>query len=134
GARDPPAARRADPVRAVARDVAASGAKALRRARARDGAQPRVRDGVRPAAARAVDVGDARACREDRARAIEDADPRRAPHRGRARRGNAMTCASAVKHAAPAPELPRFRAPIVFGFLLLLFLVLIGRSLYLQWI
>jgi cell division protein FtsI (penicillin-binding protein 3) len=45
-----------------------------------------------------------------------------------------MTGASAVKHAAKAPELPRFRAPIVFGFLLLLFLVLVGRSLYLQWI
>ena len=45
-----------------------------------------------------------------------------------------MTGASAVKHAASAPGLPRFRAPIVFGFLLLLFLVLIGRALYLQWI
>ena len=40
----------------------------------------------------------------------------------------------AQKHAAPAPELPRFRAPIVFGLLLLLFGVLVGRSLYLQWI
>ncbi|MDH5245880.1 MAG: penicillin-binding protein 2 [Betaproteobacteria bacterium] len=38
------------------------------------------------------------------------------------------------KRAAPVPELPRFRAPIVFGILLLLFAVLIGRSLYLQWI
>jgi cell division protein FtsI (penicillin-binding protein 3) len=45
-----------------------------------------------------------------------------------------MTRASAVKREAPAPELPRFRAPIVFGLLLLLFLVLLGRSLYLQWI
>ena len=45
-----------------------------------------------------------------------------------------MTGASAVKRAAPAPELPRFRAPIVFGLLLLLFVVLLGRSLYLQWI
>ena len=46
-----------------------------------------------------------------------------------------MTGRSAtVKHAAPALELPRFRAPIVFGLLLLLFLVLLGRSLYLQWI
>ena len=40
----------------------------------------------------------------------------------------------AQKHAAPAPELPRFRAPIVFALLLLLFGVLVGRSLYLQWI
>ena len=40
----------------------------------------------------------------------------------------------AHKRAAPAPELPRFRAPIVFGILLLLFGVLVGRSLYLQWI
>ena len=45
-----------------------------------------------------------------------------------------MTGASAVKRAVPAPELPRFRAPIVFGLLLLLFLFLIVRSLYLQWI
>jgi cell division protein FtsI (penicillin-binding protein 3) len=45
-----------------------------------------------------------------------------------------MTGASAVKHAASAPALPRFRAPIVFAFLLLLFCVLLGRSLYLQWI
>jgi cell division protein FtsI (penicillin-binding protein 3) len=41
---------------------------------------------------------------------------------------------AALKRAAPAPELPRFRAPIVFGILLFLFLVLVGRSLYLQWI
>ena len=41
---------------------------------------------------------------------------------------------TAVKRATPAPELPRFRAPIVFGLLLLLFLMLLGRSLYLQWI
>ncbi len=40
----------------------------------------------------------------------------------------------AQKRAVPAPELPRFRAPIVFGILLLLFGVLVGRSLYLQWI
>jgi cell division protein FtsI (penicillin-binding protein 3) len=45
-----------------------------------------------------------------------------------------MTGASVVKRATPAPELPRFRAPIAFGLLLLLFLVLLGRSLYLQWI
>ncbi|MET0683496.1 MAG: penicillin-binding protein 2 [Casimicrobiaceae bacterium] len=41
---------------------------------------------------------------------------------------------TAQKRAAPAPELPRFRAPIVFAILLLLFGVLVGRSLYLQWI
>ncbi len=41
---------------------------------------------------------------------------------------------NALSRAAPAPELPRFRAPIVFALLLLLFCVLIGRSLYLQWI
>ena len=46
-----------------------------------------------------------------------------------------MTGRSAsLSRAAPAPELPRFRAPIVFALLLLLFGVLIGRSLYLQWI
>src|SRR5262245_48475344 len=45
-----------------------------------------------------------------------------------------MTGASTVKRATPAPELPRFRAPIVFGMLLLLFVVLLGRSLYLQWV
>ena len=34
--------------------------------------------------------------------------------------------------AAPAPDLPRLRAPFVFGALLLLFAVLVARSLYLQ--
>ena len=41
---------------------------------------------------------------------------------------------AAQKRAAPVPELPRFRAPIVFGTLLLLSAVPIARSLYLQWI
>ncbi len=41
---------------------------------------------------------------------------------------------AAQKRAAPLPELPRFRAPVVFGMLLLLFAVMIVRSLYLQWI
>ena len=61
--------------------------------------------------------------------------PGTAAHRGRAGRGGAMTGRSAaLTRAAPAPELPRFRAPIVFALLLLLFVVLVGRSLYLQWI
>jgi len=34
---------------------------------------------------------------------------------------------------APSLTLPRFRAPIVFGALLLVFAVLAGRSIYLQW-
>jgi cell division protein FtsI (penicillin-binding protein 3) len=33
----------------------------------------------------------------------------------------------------PSLTLPRFRAPIVFGALLLVFAVLAGRSIYLQW-
>ncbi len=41
---------------------------------------------------------------------------------------------AARKREAPVPELPRFRAPVVFGILLLLFAALIARSLYLQWI
>ncbi len=46
-----------------------------------------------------------------------------------------MTVAStALKRAAPVPALPRFRAPLVFGVLLLLFVALVARSLYLQWI
>ena len=46
-----------------------------------------------------------------------------------------MTGASAaLKRAAPVPALPRFRAPFLFGVLLLLFVALVGRSLYLQWI
>jgi cell division protein FtsI (penicillin-binding protein 3) len=46
-----------------------------------------------------------------------------------------MTGAStALKRPAPAPALPRFRAPFVFGILLLLFITLVARSLYLQWI
>jgi cell division protein FtsI (penicillin-binding protein 3) len=39
---------------------------------------------------------------------------------------------AAQNRTAPAPDLPRFRAPVVFGTLLLLFAVLIARSLYLQ--
>ena len=39
---------------------------------------------------------------------------------------------AAIKRAAPVPALPRFRAPVVFGILLVLFAVLIARSLYLQ--
>ena len=34
---------------------------------------------------------------------------------------------------APPLVLPRFRSPIVFGALALLFIALLGRSLYLQW-
>ena len=46
-----------------------------------------------------------------------------------------MTLVSAaLKRAAPMPALPRFRAPFVFGVLLLLFVALVARSLYLQWI
>ena len=46
-----------------------------------------------------------------------------------------MTSASAaLRRAAPMPALPRFRAPFVFGLLLLLFMALVARSLYLQWI
>ncbi|HET7031839.1 MAG TPA: hypothetical protein VFJ48_01860, partial [Casimicrobiaceae bacterium] len=39
---------------------------------------------------------------------------------------------AALKRAAPAPSLPRFRAPVVFGILLLLFAALVARSIYLQ--
>jgi len=46
-----------------------------------------------------------------------------------------MTGASAaLKRATPMPALPRFRAPLAFGILLLLFIALVARSLYLQWI
>ena len=43
--------------------------------------------------------------------------------------------AASLRHAAPpVPELPKMRAPIVFGALALLFFGLVGRSMYLQWI
>ena len=43
--------------------------------------------------------------------------------------------AGALRHQAPpAPELPKLRAPIVFGVLAMLFFGLVGRSMYLQWI
>jgi cell division protein FtsI/penicillin-binding protein 2 len=43
--------------------------------------------------------------------------------------------AAATRHRpAPAPELPKLRAPLVFGVLALLFFGLVGRSVYLQWI
>ena len=40
----------------------------------------------------------------------------------------------ARKPVAPPAELPRTRALVIFGALALLFIVLIGRSLYLQWV
>ena len=44
-----------------------------------------------------------------------------------------MTGASAaLKRGSPVPSLPRFRAPVVFGILLALFVVLLFRSAYLQ--
>ena len=42
--------------------------------------------------------------------------------------------AAAARRAPPAPPLPRFRAPAVFGVLILLFAALVARSLYLQWV
>ena len=42
-----------------------------------------------------------------------------------------MSTVSAARQA-PAPRLPPLRAPLVFGGLLLLFVLLAGRSLYLQ--
>jgi len=42
--------------------------------------------------------------------------------------------AGARRGAAPLPPLPRFRAPLVFAFIALLFAGLAGRSVYLQWI
>jgi cell division protein FtsI (penicillin-binding protein 3) len=41
---------------------------------------------------------------------------------------------AATLRAKPLPELPRLRAPIVFGALALLFAGLVGRSVYLMWI
>ena len=45
-----------------------------------------------------------------------------------------MGAATKGRAAMPLPALPRFRAPLVFGIMLLLFVTLLGRSLYLQWI
>ena len=41
--------------------------------------------------------------------------------------------ASLPRGSAPPPALPRFRAPVLFGALVLVFAVLAGRSVYLQW-
>jgi len=51
-------------------------------------------------------------------------------------KAGATTLRGARLHAAPAPApaLPRLRAPLVFGALALLFAGLVGRSVYLQWI
>lgn len=48
--------------------------------------------------------------------------------------GRAATAGSRARGDAPAPALPRFRAPIVFAALTLLFAGLAARSVYLQWI
>jgi len=50
------------------------------------------------------------------------------------RGGAAGTMGGARRGAAPLPALPRFRAPLVFAFIALLFGGLAVRSLYLQWI
>ena len=49
-------------------------------------------------------------------------------------RRRAATPGSRARGDAPAPALPRFRAPIVFAALTLLFAGLAARSVYLQWI
>jgi len=50
-------------------------------------------------------------------------------------RAVALSAKPAQRHAAKAlPPLPRFRAPLVFGLIALLFGGLVVRSLYLQWI
>ncbi|MEO8677387.1 MAG: penicillin-binding transpeptidase domain-containing protein, partial [Casimicrobiaceae bacterium] len=41
--------------------------------------------------------------------------------------------ASLRRGTAPPPALPRFRAPVLFGALVLVFAMLAGRSVYLQW-
>ncbi len=47
----------------------------------------------------------------------------------------ASASAVAVKRGAPAPfALPRFRSPLIFGLFVILFGLLAGRALYLQWI
>ena len=47
--------------------------------------------------------------------------------------GTAVT-GRALRHREAAPlALPRFRSPVVFGALALLFLVLLARSVYLMW-
>ena len=48
--------------------------------------------------------------------------------------GGAALSGRAIRHHAEvSPSLPRFRSPLVFGALAMLFLVLLARSLYLQW-
>src|SRR5205823_2918101 len=46
------------------------------------------------------------------------------------RGGASMT----TRPTAPLPELPRVRAPVLFGVLALLFAILVGRTFYLQWL
>ena len=61
------------------------------------------------------------------------------PGTSRRRRDERRAITASARQRAPrnrdaAPlALPRFRAPLVFGALALLFAVLLGRSLYLQW-
>jgi cell division protein FtsI (penicillin-binding protein 3) len=47
---------------------------------------------------------------------------------------SAVLAGKSIRNRAPVQlTLPRFRSPLVFGTLVFLFLVLLGRSLYLQW-
>ena len=108
---------RARRLRAVARHVAPPGAQALRRARARAGAR---RAATRPSSDSCSSSSRRGRCPRASRRSRASSSGCSCPGRGRVevvrRRGSAMTGASAaLKRAAPAPALPRFRAPIVFG-------------------
>ena len=104
-------------LRAVARHVAAPGAEALRRARARAGARARA---TRPNSASCSSSSRRGRCRRASRRSRASSCGCRCPGRAAsrsfpARRRDERRVSAALKRAAPAPELPRFRAPVVFG-------------------
>jgi hypothetical protein len=123
-------------LRAVARDVAPRRAAAVRRARARAGAGAAVRDRVRtscqleqstwgmPARVEKIARETLRMQLPAAAR-VEVVDSREGSARERPR--------DAARATPRRSTLPRFRARALFGALGLLFVVLLGRSLYLQW-
>src|SRR6185369_5717257 len=126
----PPGSRR---LRARARHLASQVAQAVLRAGARAGAQPRAGCRVRPAAARSQHLGTAFARREDRRGHARHAHARSAPREdGRCAESRGAAAMSVAASVPVMVRLPVWRARFALAALLMAFVVLAGRSLYLQ--
>src|SRR6185503_3644586 len=140
GTDEPRAARAAHRLRARARHLATQGEEAVRANGAGTGARPGARGRVRPAAAGAEHLGDARARAEARGAEPAHALARREAHRGACPRrtgeaGGRPMSARAIPFATSPVlvlRLPVWRSRFLLGVLLLGFVLLCARALYLQ--